>query len=183
MEERRIRVRTVAAASLVALFVFVAGVASAGTARFDRQMRPIYSDYQVIHRALAADRLAGVDRAAARIAKRASKLDPSTVSGKHAAHYRDLPRKITAAARAVKKAGDLKQTREAFKSLSRPLAMWATMSQPKGINVVYCSMAKASWLQSDATIANPYYGSEMLRCGEIVSGKDKGAASGHMKRE
>jgi hypothetical protein len=28
-------------------------------------------------------------------------------------------------------------------------------------------MAKASWLQRDKQISNPYYGSKMLRCGEL----------------
>jgi len=32
---------------------------------------------------------------------------------------------------------------------------------------VYCDMAKASWLQMDRKIRNPYYGKEMLECGEI----------------
>ncbi len=71
--------------------------------------------------------------------------------------------------------------RAAFKELSRPLAMWVTMSKPAGINVVFCSMAKGSWLQTDKQIANPYYGAKMLRCGEVVAGKHKGAAGGHMK--
>ena len=46
--------------------------------------------------------------------------------------------------------------------------MWVTMSKPKGLNVAFCSMAKGSWLQSDAKVRNPYHGAKMLRCGEIV---------------
>ena len=45
------------------------------------------------------------------------------------------------------------------------MAMWATMSKPAGVNVVFCSMAKASWLQTDKKIRNPYYGKKMLTCG------------------
>jgi hypothetical protein len=54
------------------------------------------------------------------------------------------------------------------------MAMWATMSRPEGISVVYCSMAPGSWLQRGTTIANPYYGAGMLRCGEIVAGPGSG---------
>ena len=57
----------------------------------------------------------------------------------------------------------------------------ATMSKVADVNVVFCSMAKGSWLQKEKVIANPYYGSKMLRCGEIISGKDKGTKGGQMK--
>jgi hypothetical protein len=30
-------------------------------------------------------------------------------------------------------------------------------------------MAKKPWLQDSEEITNPYYGSKMLRCGDIVS--------------
>jgi len=32
----------------------------------------------------------------------------------------------------------------------------------------YCPMKKANWLSSDKAIKNPYYGSAMLTCGEVV---------------
>jgi Cu(I)/Ag(I) efflux system membrane fusion protein len=166
---------------LAVMLLVPAGLA--GTARFDRQMKPLYGEYQKIHDALAADRLGGVDSAAKRIAKLAGKLDPSKVSGEHAGHYRHLPKKIKAAATKLEKVEGLNAKREAFKELSRPLAMWATMSKPAGVNVVYCSMARGSWLQRDAKIRNPYYGASMLRCGEVVSGKDRGKADGHMKHK
>jgi hypothetical protein len=33
------------------------------------------------------------------------------------------------------------------------------------VAVAYCPMQDASWVQAGATVANPYYGSEMLTCG------------------
>lgn len=152
-----------------------------GPQDFDEQMKPLYTEYQTIHKALAADSTKGIDKAAKKIAKLAPKLDPAMVTGKHAGHYKDLPRKIKAAAERLAKAKGIVGKREAFKDLSKPFAMWATMSRPAGVNVVFCSMAKGSWLQSEKTIANPYYGAKMLRCGEVVSGEHKGTADGHMK--
>ncbi|MBW2735711.1 MAG: DUF3347 domain-containing protein [Deltaproteobacteria bacterium] len=151
------------------------------TAAFDKAMGPVFSHYEGIQKALAADSTKGVARAAQKIAKIAAKLKPEGVTGKHAAHYKHLPTKIKTAAKDLAKASDLAAQRKAFMALSRPLAMWATMSKPPGINVVFCSMAKGSWLQRDKSIANPYYGSKMLRCGEVVSGRHKGTAGGHMK--
>lgn len=158
-----------------------ASPARAGAETFDEGMQPILAQYLKIQAALAGDHDKGVAKAAARIAKITRALKPKTVKGKHAAHYAKLPAKLKAAARAVAKAKGLKARREAFKALSRPMALWATMSKPKGVNVVFCSMAKASWLQRGKTIANPYYGSKMLRCGQVIGGKHKGHADGHMK--
>lgn len=169
---------TVAAAALAAM---AAPATWAGTRAFDAGMKPITAHYGTIHRALAGDRTDGVRAAARKIAKLARQLEPERVTGKHARHYAGLPDKIRSAATRLARARSLKAQRAAFKQLSRPLAMWATMSQPAGISVVYCSMARGSWLQRDKTIANPYYGASMLRCGEVVSGAHKGRAGGHMK--
>jgi Cu(I)/Ag(I) efflux system membrane fusion protein len=35
------------------------------------------------------------------------------------------------------------------------------------LQVVWCSMAPGRWLQRAGEVANPYYGQEMLRCGDI----------------
>ena len=39
--------------------------------------------------------------------------------------------------------------------------------------VVYCSMAKHSWLQPKGEVSNPYYADEAMRtCGEIEESAD-----------
>jgi hypothetical protein len=70
------------------------------------------------------------------------------------------------------KAGDLKTLREAFKPLSESIAK---AELPGGMAVAYCPMAKAHWVQKSGEVANPFYGSSMLRCGTIkkVAGEDK----------
>jgi hypothetical protein len=70
------------------------------------------------------------------------------------------------------KAGDLKTLRESFKSLSE-LITKAELAN--GLALAYCPMAKAHWIQKNGKVANPYYGSSMLRCGTIkkVAGIDK----------
>jgi len=157
--------------------------AAEGTEAFDEAMTPVLSAYLEISTALAADKTAGVTKAAKSIVKLSAKPDPKTVTGKHAKHYAGVPKKLQEAAKklAALKPDDIKAMREAFKSLSKPMAMWATMSKPKGVDVVYCSMAKGSWLQKTGQIANPYYGASMLRCGEVVAGPGMGRKGGHMK--
>jgi hypothetical protein len=161
----------------------VSGAASAGaeSAKLDAAMRPVVERYLAIGVTLAADSDKGVQAAAKALGKAAAGLDAGAVKGPAAKQYAELVKKLKAAAPKLVAASGLEARRAAFKELSRPLVLWATLSKPKDLNVVYCSMAKGSWLQKEKAIANPYYGSKMLRCGEVVSGPAKGAADGHMK--
>ena len=158
----------------------LASTALAGGAdRFDERMQPVLASYLKIQEALAADSTNGVQAAARSIAQDAVKLDAESVTGEHAAHYRDLPTQLKHAGEAVSRASSLEATREAFKQLSKPMAMWATMSQRPGVDVVFCSTAKSSWVQEHGAVRNPYYGNSMPTCGEVVSGA--GHSIGPMK--
>jgi hypothetical protein len=163
------RTALAALVSIVALMASAAPALAGGTDKFDEGMKPILESYLKIHSALAGDSFAGVAAAAKTIAKASGKLDAASVDGKHKAHYKDLPGKLKKAAEAVSASKDIKSAREAFKGLSRPMAMWAEMSKPAGVDVAFCSMAKGSWLQKKGGILNPYYGKSMLTCGEIVT--------------
>jgi uncharacterized protein YfiM (DUF2279 family) len=166
-------------AALVA--VLAASPARADTASFDKAMQPVLTQYLTIHKALSGDTVKGVAKAAKKLASLTKALKPKRVTGKHAKHYATLPAKLKAAAQKVAKAKGIKAQREAYKALSRPMALWATMSKPAGVNVVFCSMAKGSWLQRTKAIRNPYYGAKMLTCGQVIGGKHRGHADGHMK--
>lgn len=165
--------------SLCLALVSMAAVAHADTTKFDGQMQPIATQYLKIQEALAADSTEGVAEAAKAIVELAPKLDPKTMTGEHAEHYAALPEKVAAAAKTLAAAKDIAAAREALKALSQPLAMWATMSKPANIDVVFCSMAKGSWLQKAGAVKNPYYGAKMLACGEVVGGVNAGKKSGH----
>jgi len=158
---------------ILALFILSAStIAYASTSAFDKQMHSILVEYLKIPKILAADKTTGVTDAAKAIGKLAAGLDSSTVTGMHAKHYKKVPADIKAAAKKLTTAADIATMREALKDLSKPMAMWAGMSKPKGVSVMYCSMAPGSWLQkNDTVISNPYYGAKMLRCGDIVGGE------------
>jgi len=142
-----------------------------GTQRFDAQMQPILESYLQIAKALSNDSLDGVQKEAQAIAKHARSLDSGSVSGEHAAHYKDIPMNLKKAAEALGEAKTLDEARDSFKQLSMPMAMWATMSEPENVDVLYCSMAKASWVQRQGNVRNPYYGSAMRECGRVVGGQ------------
>ena len=167
--------------AVIMLMIFTV-LAHAETMDFDKQMQPVLEQYLKIPKTLATDKTDGIKKTAKEVVKLSGKLDTSSITGKHAEHYKNLPGKIKTAAQAMADAEDIATMREALKKLSQPMAMWATMSKPHGVSVMYCSMAPGSWLQqNDTTVANPYYGAKMLRCGEIVSGEGAGQSDGHMK--
>ncbi len=141
-----------------------------GAHMFDKGMKPILEQYLEVQQALAKDSTAGVQPAAKSIAKLAAKLDAKSVKGVHAEHYQHLPMNLKKAATALGKATTVEAAREAFRGLSKPMAMWGTMSKPKGIDVLFCSMVKASWLQKHGDVKNPYHGASGLSCGEVVGG-------------
>lgn len=79
------------------------------------------------------------------------------------------------------KGKDLKQQREAFKGISAKMIPLLKALPPAGLElyVAHCPMAAADWVQDARAIANPYYGSEMLTCGEIKGEIKPGGAAEH----
>lgn len=67
------------------------------------------------------------------------------------------------------KAGDLKQAREGFGPLSDAVLSYVKEFGFSGeAYSFYCSMVDKGWLQEHDQIGNPYYGSEMFKCGEMT---------------
>ena len=141
------------AGSLLLLFALVStlrGAEAIGTSSLDA--------YYKISEALAADSLAGVADNAKTFA--AAVKDP-------ALHLAALN---VAAATQV----NLVKTREMFMYFSAVLAngiKFGDYQVAQGTTYrVYCPMKDADWLQpAKAPIHNPYHGSEMLECGEVMA--------------
>lgn len=69
----------------------------------------------------------------------------------------------------------LDESREAFKTLSHAMLRASTMARgpvtAAQLFHLYCPMVPGGggdWMQADAQLVNPYWGSEMLTCGEVV---------------
>lgn len=72
---------------------------------------------------------------------------------------------LSSAAAKVAQAASLDDARTAFKALS---AVAIPLAEHAGAHfVMFCPMANAEWMQTKADIANPYYGTKMLRCGTV----------------
>ena len=169
---------TITTLGLTLVLVMAAGTlsahgdrAAAGTA-FEAVLGP----YEAIHAALAADSLDGVAANAQKIAATIREVSGTFdakragVSTEKASQCQALLPKVRAAAEKLATAGTLEEARQAFGELSRPMVQWREMATgDHRPNVVFCPMAKKPWLQESDEVANPYFGSKMLRCGNIVS--------------
>lgn len=117
----------------------------------------IYDHYLTIQADLANDTLEGVADNAGAMAKAVQ--DDS---------MKMLPAEVAAQAETLAKASDLKTARAAFKPLSNSLIKYLADHHAKdAYTEVYCPMARASWLQKDGNVNNPYMGKAMSKCGEI----------------
>ena len=69
----------------------------------------------------------------------------------------------------ISEAEDLESVRSRFKQLSEKIR---EMDLPEGYVAVHCPMADdgegADWVQKEGDIANPYFGTAMKECGEII---------------
>ena len=163
-----------------------ASVSNAVIAPYRESLRTLYTVYLQAQEALALDDFSAAQSALTRLleasmlAKRAT-LPSGLRSNADAQHAR-----IQAALEHLAHLQDLAGLRAAFEEVSNAtISLARTFGQPGDTALLeaFCPMAfddaGASWLQLGETINNPYFGSEMLRCGEIRSefdGQGKGAA-------
>ena len=142
----------------------VAPVVQTITAQALESLGALFSDYEQIHRALAADRLEGVAAVARGIGPAARALIPRVPPKLHGPLEG-----LASAADELASATTIVDARRAFGELSRDaIALVAVVPQlGEGRRAFECTMASGypKWIQSGPGVANPYFGSEMLTCG------------------
>ena len=121
-------------------------------------VKSVYDHYLAIQKELTKDSIKGVDQHASAIAKAVKGDDMKMLSPD-----------VAKQAETLAAAKDIKKAREAFKPLSASLVKYlADNKAGKGTyHEAYCPMAKASWLQTEKEVRNPYYGKSMLDCGTL----------------
>jgi Cu(I)/Ag(I) efflux system membrane fusion protein len=135
-----------------------------------KSLEQLYEAYVAVQRALAADEVPSA-KAAQLLHSSAAQLEkdsrlPETASKlitevtQHSEHLHHF---------------DLAGARKEFKPISHAVVTLATQvrgdAAKSTLTHFYCPMVKGGggdWLQADGQLLNPYYGSEMLRCGEKV---------------
>lgn len=113
------------------------------------------SHYIAIQETLANDSISGISEQAERLGGKLSDVE------------------AVAAARGLSEADDIEIARRHFETVSLHLIADIKEHGSSGATFyeAYCPMAfgnrGAAWLQADEIVNNPYFGSQMLRCGEI----------------
>ena len=145
-----------------------AGQAQAQNPEFTPELTTTLVDpYLAIQQALAEDNLDGTKKGAAAFLG-AMKKAPSPGDAKEETDA------LIAPAKSIAEAADIAAARESFQPLTQE---FATLLKHTGttrktpLYLIHCPMAfgnkGADWVQSDKTVANPYFGASMLRCGSV----------------
>jgi hypothetical protein len=133
----------------------------------------ILGHYEGVRLSLVADDLAAARSHAGTLATGLQTLGSGLtaaqagVSSDRLAAVRELLPALTSAAAAMRDAPSLEAAREAFYSATAALVRWRALAG-QGPQLVRCPMKNRVWLQPAGTIGNPYYGTTMARCGEVV---------------
>jgi len=153
------KIKAIAIALLAAVGLLLnTAVRAADEPALMQPVKSVLDQYLMIQTELAKDSVRGLDEHASAIAK-AVKGDEMKM----------LSPDVAKQAETLAKAKDIKAAREAFKPLSTSLVKYlADNKAGKGTyHEAYCPMVKASWLQTEKTVVNPYMGKSMLTCGSL----------------
>jgi len=138
-------------------FLFVIGSALSLSLSAAALPSTLLDPYLRIQTALASDKLDGVKQDAAALASAATALGATGKS-------------LLDASRQMERFRTIDDARAAFSNLTDALLAFSKATgstTPTDVKTAWCPMQKRSWLQKGEGIRNPYYGSEMLTCGEI----------------
>ena len=142
---------------------------------FRRQLEKVFNGYLVMQESLAKDQfdeaIAGVSKIKEALAGVDMKLLSGTQHDVWMKHAAALEKILSDAS----KAGDIELLRQAFAMLSEQMFVVGRQFGPPGKSALYqlkCPMAfnnrGATWLQQDKDTRNPYFGSAMLKCGDVI---------------
>jgi hypothetical protein len=124
-------------------------------------LTPLFENYLALQTALASDNL----QDAARAAKQMQTSVPQ--KGKDE-KMTDQLSKVSLLAGNISAAKDLEQARKTFGEMS---VLMIALKPESGVKVseYFCPMVKKSWLQKGDKVQNPYFGKQMIGCGEKKS--------------
>ena len=158
------------------------------------QLQPVVAAYLEAQRQLAADDFDGARQSLEALATHTNDVELSAPRSSRET-WQEMASKLAGHGRHASTAKQEADVRTAFEHLSvQVIGLLRTFGNPTGaaVNVAYCPMAfdnrGAQWVQAEQTVANPYYGAAMLRCGDfeatvlpgerLPSPATKGAATG-----
>ncbi len=142
---------------------------------FGRQLEAALSAYLLIHDNLSKDNFKEAQQAAQAFLTRLEAIDMKILSDKPHMTWMTVNSELKRSADMILEANEIEAGRTGFKELSEA-STGAIRRFGSGLTgkivQMKCPMAFNNtggiWLQNQDTVANPYLGSAMLRCGEVV---------------
>jgi Cu(I)/Ag(I) efflux system membrane fusion protein len=139
-----------------------------------RALTPVYEAYFDLQRSLAADDLERAKNLAEELRARIDSVDMKLFSPTGHTVWMRLARRLSDEAARISEGEDIASARDAFYGLAAAvIELENAFGHADGRNyyLTFCPMARnnqgADWLQDVDKIFNPFFGSSMLRCGEI----------------
>ncbi len=135
----------------------------------DTGLSALLTHYYDIKNALVKTDGAAASVKAAEFVTAIKAIDMTAMSEAEHNAFMPLQQKLISDAEQVAATKNVERQRDRFNDFSNNMFALA-----KAINLLapvyqqYCPMKKTYWLSSEAAIKNPYYGSAMLTCGEVV---------------
>jgi Cu(I)/Ag(I) efflux system membrane fusion protein len=134
----------------------------------------VLAHYLALQEALAGDNLDGAPSHAEALAKAVGEVPMGAFEGDAHLLWMKQQAKIRKAAQSLADTADTNAKRTGFDEISQAiLALTGAFGNvaEENLTTLHCSMAfegaGASWLQRAGSTANPYFGNEMLRCGDV----------------
>ena len=143
-------------------------------AQFRTHMGELFRAYLELHSALARDDFEAARTALEVVSSALQAVDASVLPESSVHQWHGLAEALERNVTALGGAEDIEAARVTFEGLSEhlELAVGGFGIDQGAAVVVRCPMAfdnrGARWLQADESVRNPYYGSSMLRCGNVV---------------
>ena len=142
---------------------------------FLEDLRTVYEAYFSAQKALANDDVAAAETALAALEKAVDAVDMTLVQGDLHMRWMALAKALKQAISAALSAPKIEEVRAAFADISKTIVDMESAFKHAGTEKhfeVFCPMALggegAPWLQATEEVKNPYFGSEMLQCGDVM---------------
>lgn len=135
---------------------------------------PILSGYLALNNALSSDDSKGAAEAGENILSGLENVDASTIAADKMDQYMELASDVKENAEHIRdNAGKIDHQREHLEFLSKDiLDLIALLGAPQKLYQIHCPMASnekgADWISDSKEVRNPYFGKEMLTCGEVI---------------
>lgn len=151
---------------------------------FKKEIAGVFDAYTTIHEALAADDNDKAINAAAVMVEKLAAVDMSLLKGEAHTTWMSEFGKMKSVLSGIKSGEDIEAARRSFELVSSELTVILKIfGLPSGMEVyrIRCPMAfkrGAWWLQKDKKVRNPYFGSVMLDCHDVIEVIGGNAAGG-----